>query len=120
MNSSNVIHQTKLDIWADLIREQQASTLTVSEWCESKQISRDQYYYWKRKIKDRFVESQLPDIVPLSVPVSQQCFTSCTTDVPTLPRPSSIKIYINDFSIEVGYDTSERLLTKVIKAVRHA
>ncbi|WP_196801525.1 hypothetical protein [Pseudobutyrivibrio ruminis] len=35
MNTSKVIHQAKLNDWANTIREQQASSLNVTEWCQS-------------------------------------------------------------------------------------
>lgn len=71
MNTSKVIHQAKLNDWANTIREHQASSLNVTEWCQSNGIAKAQFYYWKRKLKDQFVEVQLPDIVPLNTPVVQ-------------------------------------------------
>ena len=122
MNSSKVIHQAKLNDWAATIREQQNSSLSVTAWCKQNHLSTTQFYYWKRKLKDKYVESQLPDIVPLTTTVSQQCCTSCTTDDPLygMSGLSSIKLSINDVSIEINESTSEYLLSKVIKAVRHA
>ena len=119
MNTSKVIHQAKLNDWANTIREQQASSLNVTEWCQSNGIAKAQFYYWKRKLKDQFVESQLPDIVPLNTSVAQQCCTSCTTNT-TFEKLSTIKLSIGDITIEITEDTSDYLLEKVLKAVRHA
>lgn len=119
MNTTKIIHQTNLNKWADIIRDQQSSSLTVKDWCSQHQVSKDQFYYWKRKLKDTFVESQLPDIIPISSRVPEPCCTSCTTDT-TFPTLSSVIISINDISIEITDNTSELLLTKVIKAVRNA
>ena len=52
MNTSKVIHQAKLNDWANTIREQQASSLNVTEWGQSNGIAKAQFYYWKRKLKD--------------------------------------------------------------------
>ncbi len=81
-------------------------------------MSKDKFFYWKRKLKDQFVESQLPEIVPLASPISQPCCTSCATD--TTMATSSLLITIDGISIEINDNTSEYLLSKVIKAVRHA
>ena len=113
MNTSKVIHQAKLNDWANTIREQQASSLNVTEWGQSNGIAKAQFYYWKRKLKDQFVEAQLPDIVPLNTPVAQQC---CTT----FEKLSTLKLSIGDITIEITEDTSDYLLAKVLKAVRHA
>ena len=119
MNTTQIVHQTNLNKWTDIIREQQSSSLTVKDWCSQHQVSKDQFYYWKRKLKDTFVESPLPDIIPISSGVSEPCCTSCTTDA-TVPTLSYVTISINDISIEITDNTSELLLTKVIKAVRNA
>lgn len=121
MNTSKVIHQAKLNSWAESIREQQASSLSVVEWCKQKHLSTTQFYYWRRQLADQFVESQLPDIVPLSTPITECCttFESCTTDA-TLSKLSSLTISIGEMSIVVTEDTSDFLLAKVIKAVRNA
>ena len=84
MNTSKVIHQAKLNDWANTIHKQQASSLNVTEWCQSNGIAKVQFYYWKRKLKDQFIESQLPDTVSLNTPVTQQCCTTNTTFEKTL------------------------------------
>lgn len=80
MNTTQIVHQTNLKKWADIIRDQQSSSLTVKDWCSQHQVSKDQFYYWKRKLKDKFVESQLPDIIPISSQISEPYCTSFTTD----------------------------------------
>ena len=55
MNATQIVHQTNLNKQADIIRAQQSSTLTVKDWCSQHQVSKDQFYYWKRKLKDKFV-----------------------------------------------------------------
>ena len=110
MNTSKIVHQANLTKWADIIREQQSSSLPVKSWCEQHQVSRDQFFYWKRKLKDQYLESQLPDIVPISSPVVRQDCTSYTTDT-TIPTNSSLVINIRDISIE-GKRQIIRLLVK--------
>ncbi|SDB57557.1 hypothetical protein SAMN02910298_02967 [Pseudobutyrivibrio sp. YE44] len=122
MNTTKVIHQAKLNNWADLIREQQASTMNVTKFCDAHSISKSQFYYWKRRLTEQFVESQLPDIVPITSPVPDTCcttFKSCTTNQ-TISALSTLKLTINDITIEITEDTSDFLLNKVIKAVRNA
>ena len=93
MNTSKIVHTATFNKWADLIREQQSSSLTVKAWCEQHQVSKDKFFYWKRKLKDQFVESQLPEIVPLASPIIQPCSTSCATD--TTMATSSLLITVS-------------------------
>ena len=50
------IPKDSLTIASDRIRcavgeEQKNSGMSIWEWCESKQLSKDAYYYWKKKIQ---------------------------------------------------------------------
>lgn len=119
MNTTKVIHQAKLNDWANTIREQQASSLSVAQWCDLHQLSKTQFYYWKRQLKGEFVKSNLPDIVPITSPVPNSYCTSCTTGA-SVSALSTLKLSIGDVTLEITEDTSDFLLAKVIKAVRNA
>ncbi len=122
MNTTKVIHQAKLNNWANLIREQQAGEMNVTKFCESQSISKSQFYYWKRRLTEQFVESQLPDIVPISSLIPDtRCttFKSCPTPA-TISALSTLKLTIGDITLEITENTSDFLLAKVIKAVRNA
>ena len=122
MNPTKVIHQAKLTNWAELIREQKASGMNVTKFCEARSISKSQFYYWNRRLTEQFVESQFPDIVPISPTVPDTCcttFKSCTTHT-TISALSALKLTINDITIEITEYTSDFLLSRVIKAVRNA
>jgi transposase-like protein len=41
--------------------------LSVDDYCEGHGLSRNQYYYWLRKVKARFLEAA-PQLVELHVP----------------------------------------------------
>ena len=122
MNTTKVIHQAKLTNWADIIREQQACSMNLTKFCEAHSIPKSQFYYWRRRLTEQFVESQLPDIIPISPPIpdtSCTTFKSCPTHT-TISAPSVLKLTINDINIEINEDTSDFLLAKFIKAVRNA
>lgn len=119
MNSNNLIHQAKLNSWADTIRAQHDSGLSVSAWCDSHQLSKTQFYYWKRKLKDSYVESKLPEIVSISLPDSSNCCTTCTTDT-AHPESTGLSLSIDGVSIKISPNTPDFLISRVIKAVRNA
>ncbi len=51
MNVTKKIHDAKLIEWAALFKGQAESGLKVIDWCASKGISKDTYYYWKHQLK---------------------------------------------------------------------
>ena len=131
MTTKTLLHQATLKEWAARFTDQKASGLTVADWCVKNRVSRDSYFYWKRKLKDELITQVLPDIVPLALPepsvaernpmpISYQesvaSSTSCTTDT----TGSSAKIHFEDVTIELDASASESFITNIIKAVRHA
>ena len=95
--------KAKLTNWANLIREQQESSMNVTKFCEAHSISKSQFYYWRGRLADRFVEAQLLEIVPLSAPITDSCttFKNCTTDT-TISNLSSLTMVCNNFLMGSG------------------
>jgi len=126
MNAKQKLHQAYLNEWAARFVDQKSSGLTVPEWCEKNHFSIHSYYYWKRMLKERVVDQTLPDIVPLSIPVTQVhpngssshelTGATCTTRTTC----ASVRLAFGDISIEVSPDIPEHFLFTLIKAVRYA
>ena len=51
MNVQEVRDHVRIQEWVELIKERSASGMTIRDWCESKGLSENQYYYWLRKIR---------------------------------------------------------------------
>ena len=133
MSAKTILHQAMLNEWASRISDQKSRGLSVSEWCVKNGLTKDKYFYWKRKLKDELITQALPDIVPLSLPAS---VPECNPAVPVMPTstPSvsdctscttcttvpSAKIRFGDFTIELDPSAPERFIKSIIKAVRHA
>ena len=88
MNTNQTFHQANLAKWTAIFQEQKASGLTVKDWCAQNNVSHHAYYYWKRLAKEAYMESVLPEIVPiamgnpLSLPATDD---SSLPDTPQLP-----------------------------------
>ena len=127
MSSKSIIDQAKLANWASLFSDQKASGLSVTEWCLQNSISKNKFFYWKRKLKDEMITSNLPDIVPLSMTPSEshskdisnfqtarESCTGCATF-----QTSCARVYINGMTVEFDASASDALIRSVLKAVRH-
>ena len=64
---SAVKQDVRLQEWSAQIEAQQASGLTVQQWCMENGIKPKTYYYHLRKVREQFLDSS-PAIVPLNVP----------------------------------------------------
>ena len=57
MDTKAATTQIRIQQWTEIIQDRSASGLTVDDYCESHGLSRNQYYYWLRKVKSRILES---------------------------------------------------------------
>ena len=62
-----VKQDVRLREWSAQIEAQQASGLTVLQWCIENGVKPKTYYYHLRKVREQFLDSS-PAIVPLNVP----------------------------------------------------
>ena len=132
MNAKQKLHQANLAKWTALFHEQASSGLTVKNWCDQNNISIHKYNYWKRMVKEMYVDSVLPDIVPIS-PVSLPSLLSAPPDSQLAGlrelrdsrdscysmEPKCVSIVIDDIRIEIGSSASDEMISGIIKAVRH-
>lgn len=52
MDTKQVTHEIRLRQWAKIMRERQASGMSINAWCEVQGIRRQQYFYWQRKLRE--------------------------------------------------------------------
>ena len=62
-----VKQEVRMQEWSAQIAEQQASGLTVRQWCIENGVKPKTYYYHLKKVREQFLDSS-PAIVPLNVP----------------------------------------------------
>ena len=62
-----VKQEVRMQEWSAQIAEQQASGLTVQQWCMENGVKPKTYYYHLKKVREQFLNSS-PAIVPLNVP----------------------------------------------------
>ena len=116
MNAKQKLHQTLLAKWTALFQEQSMSGLTIREWCSQNNVPIHKFNYWKHVAKETYVDSVLPDIVPIA-PSSP--LVSCDTHKPDyLCQP--VCVMIGDIRIEFPAAVPDDTISSVIKAVRHA
>lgn len=131
MTAKQKLHQANLAKWTALFKEQSSSGLTVKDWCSQNNISIHSYNYWKHAAKEAYVDSILPEIVPLRAPASFSGVDAYPSETASFgfrdscnSRESidakSVSVTVGDIRIEIGSSASDEIITSIIKAVRHA
>ena len=124
MNTKQKLHKAYLSKWSALFKEQADSGLTIKDWCFQNDISIYKYNYWKHALKEAYVDTVLPDIVPISVPAasiqSPDMSLPSSCDSRDLSEAPDISIVINGCRISFPSSTPDDTVFRIFKAVRHA
>lgn len=108
----------RLQQWAQLVKDCQnrPQDMTVEQWCDTKGISKSNYYYRLRCIRKACLEHVSDNPVPcqqvIEIPetVTQQSRSEISSD---------ISIEMNGAVIHIKEGISESLLEKVVRVVSH-
>ena len=113
--------QCRLQEWAAQIRECQnrPAGMSVVDWCASHGITKANYYYRLRRIRQAYLENLPPEapvqqIVPVNACLLQQ-ETQSGSGI-----QQGLSVSVNGFSIHVTESTPMPLLAAVLGVVRDA
>lgn len=139
LNTNQKLHQARLNQWAVLCKEQSQSGLTVKQWCEQNGYTIHTYNYRKHRLKESYVDSLVPEIVPItsSVPVAAEDVHHPVNSLAPIPvygsdvlrdsreshescNATPISILLDGVNISLDASTSDEMLCRVIRALRHA
>jgi hypothetical protein len=125
MNSTRIEKQYALQKWAGIIKQQQECTLPLKEWLSQNNITKDQYYYWKRKLKDTVLDDLVQGFVEIpSLPVQDKVAQVVKLVQP--PQPAMVSnetvatITVGSAVININGNASQDFLRNLFGAVSHA
>ena len=81
MNAKELETQHNLKKWAAIIKECRSSGMKILQWLEINNISKNQYYYWQKKLKETCIdtlERQAATFVELPVTKEASASTELT------------------------------------------
>lgn len=44
--------EVRLERWAEILREGQASGQSITAWCAANGVDRQRYFYWQRRLRE--------------------------------------------------------------------
>ena len=120
MNAREATSKYRMKEWAGIVQDRINSGLTIKDYCEQKGISRNAYFYWLKKIRNKIV-IDVPALIEENtpVPVSFQELSIPEPSTPVVPSQDQIAIDINGMTINVTKNTSKELLLRVLEVAQH-
>lgn len=124
MNARELETQHNLKKWAAIIKECRSSGMKILQWLEINNISKDQYYYWQRKLKETYIdtlERQAATFVELPVTKEVPASTELTV-THTVCKNNSIAAVIktNGVTFEITNTATPDFIKNLIEAFNHA
>jgi len=100
--------EDRYEFWRKAFEEQKASGLSVKEYCELSEMTRERFYYWKRKIDQGHM-------------VTRQCEEAHFVEL-LFPRQRGgragyLEIMIGEFRIKYESTTDDALLRRAAAAL---
>lgn len=114
MDTRRMAGELRLEYWAGVQRERNASGMSIRAWCQENGIGEKQYFYWQKKLRERVCESiaEREDTAVENVPQFAQ--------IQMAPHPtnsSRITIRLEDAEIEIEGDASPASIEAVLRAL---
>ena len=65
MDTTEAAVQYRIRKWMNIFADCKQSGMTVQQYCDANQLSRDSYYYWFKKVRALTMKQMAPAIFPL-------------------------------------------------------
>jgi hypothetical protein len=96
------------NVWGRLLKSFTPGEMTVGEWCDRQGVSKNQYFYWRRRLAAADAErSQSQRFVPVNI----------VDTTPTSTTTSGLTVHIAGAAIELQSGFDPALLRAVVQAL---
>ena len=105
----------RMEEWRKIIADCQNSGLKVDEWCEQNGVSRNSYYYWLRKIREKACQSVSSELLPIE---NESTFAKLEFhNIQSVSHPAVV-LRFGYATIEVMEGTSTETVEAVLSALK--
>ena len=127
-----ITHEVRLAHWRKIVEEcsNRPGDQTVRQWLNDHGITKDQYYYWQRRVRQ--AEYDKAFLQKLAPPAMASAIVSESTNISFAEMPyepsssgresfkASVMIKAGAMTIALSNGVSDDLLTRIMREVGHA
>jgi hypothetical protein len=104
--------------WTQALQERASKGESIKEFCQSKGVSRNTYFYWQRKLRETATKQITQENAADSQALVPNGWAVCEeARAESEPEESSVSIEIGKCRVKAGADTSPELLAKVCRVL---
>jgi putative transposase len=115
MDAHEATNTYRLKQWADIIRGAKQSGMSINDWCASQGITRNQFFYWQRRLRKVASETLTVAKVAAKSEISPAGWAAVTV---TSLEPQLLIVEVGGCRISIGKNTDTELLVKVIRTLK--
>ena len=119
LDTTEAAVQYRIRKWMNIFADCKQSGMTVQQYCDANQLSRDSYYYWFKKVRALTMKQMAPAIVPIG-DIMQD--TPDPNTVPAIPAvagsslpPATLTLQVGEISLKVNEATPDTLLRRTLR-----
>lgn len=105
------VRESRIQHWTKIFEDRINSGHSTKEYCNIHGISKDQYYYWLRKVREAALEENRIQFVEIK---------DAPAVLPEIEFKGVLSVRIKDAVIEIDESASQVLIEKTIRALRNA
>lgn len=119
MDTKLVASNYRIQQWAEIIQDRVHSGLKVDEYCETHNITHNQYYYWLKKVREAAM-ANVPDQERSQSFVEITQFQNAMSSGLEIQNQLAAVISVGRCDIKISNAASQEFIEKVLGAVRNA
>lgn len=114
------VQEIQLRRWAEIIKAANESNMPRMNWLQENGISRDAYYYWRKKVRKYYAEQA--GILPacetglVEIPMHKVAVQDAASQKPT----TAATIHIGNMNIEISNAASAEFMENLGRMIRSA
>jgi putative transposase len=114
MNTREIAAEYRLSHWAGIMRERNASGMSVKAFCRTAGFHENVYFYWQRKLRESACQELLPTVnekamIPSGWAVCEQANAES--------KENSIHVEIGKCRLAVGSEFDPQVLERVCRVL---
>jgi hypothetical protein len=100
-----MVNEERRILWEKRLAECEASGKSALAWCNENSISKNQFYYWRRKLRGNHAEKEQP-------------IKWLQFDVEPMLAKDSIAVHIGQVTIEINKGFDQNLFREIVQILQ--